>query len=53
MKITHWFIRFPGGFAQGPFRSEGVTEQKARENARIIFELDRLPVGTELWREGV
>lgn len=48
---TRWYYRFPGCFhAYGPTTEQFATEQEARAEIRHIWQLDRLPRGTELWR---
>jgi hypothetical protein len=48
---TRWYYRFPGNFhAFGPTTATYRTEHEARAAIRQIWELDRLPRGTELWR---
>ena len=51
-KLWHrWYIRFPGGFyALGPMLCPYLmNERQARAHARRVWNLTRLPVGTELW----
>lgn len=48
---TRWYYRFPGSFyALGPTSRSFATEREARAEIRRIWELDRLPRGTEIWR---
>lgn len=47
-----WYFRLPGGvYAFGPLRFKNpVSETEVR--AYLLQELQWLPVGTEVWREG-
>ena len=48
---TRWYYRFPGNFfAYGPITAQFATEREARAYLRHIWQLDRLPRGTEVWR---
>lgn len=48
---SRWFYRFPGSFyALGPTTKTFASEREARAFVRRIWELDRLPRGTEFWR---
>lgn len=51
MKSKAWYYRFPGVFhAYGPARFEQpISERDARAYIRRIWELERLPRGTEFW----
>jgi len=49
--MSRWFYRFPGNFyALGPTTAQFANEREARKYIRRIWEFDRLPRGTELWR---
>ncbi|MEW6664139.1 MAG: hypothetical protein AB1512_02815 [Thermodesulfobacteriota bacterium] len=46
-----WYYHFPGAvYAFGPTNGWYTSERKAREEIRKVWNLKRLPRGTELWR---
>lgn len=48
---SRWYYRFPGSFhALGPTTKTFASERAARAYVRRIWELDRLPRGSEFWR---
>jgi hypothetical protein len=51
VKASAWYYKLPGAvYAYGPMRfSQPVTERRARAAIRFVWELARLPRGTEVW----
>lgn len=48
---TRWYYRLPGTlYAYGPTTGYHATEREARAEIRRVWELKRLPRGTEVWR---
>ena len=48
--MKRWNYRFPGAvYAYGPTNSRYRTERGAREEIRQVWNLKRLPRGTEVW----
>ena len=49
--MSRWFYRFPSNFyAYGPTTRRFATEREARAHVRHVWELHRMPRGTEFWR---
>lgn len=51
MRKARWFWLWPGAvYATGPTNGFYATEREARAAIRRAWDLDRLPMGTQVWR---